>query len=50
VKHSIETSGRPVSAKPQRLDAAKRAVAENKFRIPTHCQTFKIFRTSYMVL
>jgi hypothetical protein len=32
VKLVIETSGRPVSAKPRRLDAAKRAVAEKEFR------------------
>jgi Reverse transcriptase (RNA-dependent DNA polymerase) len=32
VEHVIETSGRPVSAKPRRLDAAKRAVAEKEFR------------------
>jgi cleavage and polyadenylation specificity factor subunit 1 len=32
VEHSIDTTGKPVTAKPRRLDAAKRAVAEAEFR------------------
>jgi transposase InsO family protein len=32
VEHVIETTGRPVTAKPRRLDNAKRAVAEKEFR------------------
>jgi Reverse transcriptase (RNA-dependent DNA polymerase) len=32
VEHAVETTGRPVTAKPRRLDPAKRAVAEKEFR------------------
>jgi Reverse transcriptase (RNA-dependent DNA polymerase)/RNase H-like domain found in reverse transcriptase len=32
VEHVVETTGRLVTAKPRRLDAAKRAVAEKEFR------------------
>jgi hypothetical protein len=32
VEHVIDTTGRPVTAKPRRLDPAKRAVAEAEFR------------------
>jgi hypothetical protein len=32
VEHVVETTGRPVTAKPRRLDPAKRAIAEQEFR------------------